>query len=253
MNRVLAIENLRLQRREKILFQDVSCQIPGGQVVGVLGPNGSGKTSLLRTLAGIFPPSSGTIRWSEEAILSRDRRTFSQLVGYLPQQISVSFEYTLEEAVRMGCYAWGEPPAEERMEEVLKLFDLLPLRYSPVTQLSGGEAQRAFLARLWLTKTQIWLLDEPFTHLDIRHQLQLAHLLREEARKGRCILTSLHDLALAQQICDSFLLLWHNRFVAYGDAEQLLHSQLLHEVFGIQRSETNAAAFSLLPTAREQS
>ena len=197
------------------IVRDVSFQVREGERLCILGPNGCGKTTLLRALAGLLP-SQGVMEMEGTDLRTLPPRHRAKKLALMSQLSPAAFDYTVYEAVMLGRYAHqrggllaGESEADRgAVENSLQLTGTWELRNRLVTQLSGGQLQRVFLARTFAQDPQAILLDEPTNHLDLRYQVELIDSLRAWAsRPGRCVVGVLHDINLALAFASTVLLL----------------------------------------------
>jgi iron complex transport system ATP-binding protein len=231
----LIVDNLTFKLKEKTLLDAISLSFEPGQVSAILGPNGSGKSTLFKIMAGIWPASAGEVYWKGTNILQLPRKEISRTLSLVPQNPPLYFDFTVEEMVKMGCYSHSTKNNEfGGLENVLKLTDLSHLRDRLITELSGGEKQRAYIARSLITESPILLLDEPTSHLDLRHQLEIWQLLRKLAQEGKVVITAVHDLSDIQQFCDYAVLLNHGKVAATGPYGSVAAPALLENIFGVQ-------------------
>ena len=217
-----------------------SLSIPGGEVVGVIGPNAAGKSTLARLCCGLLAPQHGSILLQGEPIAKLSRRERARRVAFLPQSPPHDLSFTAREvalmgrAPHLGLWALEGPRDQERAEACLREMDALDLAERPVSQLSGGEFQRVFLARAFAQDAALLVLDEPTAALDLSHQVVLVQALRRRAREGGGALLVLHDLALAGAACDRLLLLDRGRVAAEGAPADVLVPEVLGPVYGTE-------------------
>jgi iron complex transport system ATP-binding protein len=209
-----------------------------GEILSIIGPNGSGKSTLLRILSGILSPLQGNVRLSQQELKNLDRRSIARHLGYLPQEISSEYDYTVEEIVRMGRYphtkGFGTLNAadHEAIQESLWLTGMNALQKRRLSQLSGGEKKRAFLASVLAQNPQLLLLDEPTGALDIHHQVKFFQLLQQLARKGMGITVVTHNLNLASLFSHRLFLLLDGKCLDQGSPNKVLSSKNVHQVYG---------------------
>ena len=216
------------------LFDEISLSFPQGKFIALAGPNGSGKTSLLKFLYKQLKPQGGTILVDRVDLTSLKQNHLAQKIGFVPQNGSLDFSFTVEETVSMGRYANPQADDQERIYSAMKTCSILHLKDTLVTHLSGGELQRTLLARALAQDGGILLLDEPVNHLDIAHQRSVMHLLRELVQNGYTVIAVLHDLLLAQAYSDWIIFLKEGNIVASGPTSDIVSQPILTEVYSIQ-------------------
>lgn len=242
----LVTRGLALRRGDRLLISDLELAVGPGEIWAVLGPNGSGKSTLLLALAGVLRPAAGKILLDGKRLhrwLPAERGERVAWQGSLP---SAEFGFTVHERLELVQGRMREPLA------ALERLDLGPLAGRRLFELSAGERQRVELAALWLRDAPVWLLDEPTTHLDLRHQVACLDLLREEAHAGRSLMVVLHDLTQAHAIADRALLLRADETHRSGTAEELLRPDELEQVFGTRLHVAHGPEESALLPAYHQ-
>ncbi len=221
------------------VLQNVSFTVPENGRLCILGPNGCGKTTLLRAVCGLLP-HSGSVTLDGQDLTALPPRARAKQVALLSQAAPAAFGYTVGQTVAMGRYAHirgplqGPGPADRAaVRESLERTGLWELRARPVTELSGGQLQRVFLARALAQAPRVLLLDEPTNHLDLRYQAALADTVRDwAAAPGRCAVAVLHDIDLALSFADRVLLLDGGAVKACAPAAQF-DLALLNEAYGM--------------------
>ncbi|RZS32256.1 iron complex transport system ATP-binding protein [Herbihabitans rhizosphaerae] len=222
--------------KQSRLLDSVDLDAHDGQVVGLLGPNGSGKTTLLRLLAGLRRPDAGTVHYDDTDLRDFARRTLARRLAVVEQDISTSDTLTVRQVVELGRTPFrGRFDAltdadEQIIDSALEQADVADKQHRSWHTLSGGEKQRAQLARALAQQPREILLDEPTNHLDIRHQLDLLELLRS---LGVTCVIALHDLNLAAQYCDHLVVLDHGRVAAAGRPSVVLTPDLVRTVYDV--------------------
>jgi iron complex transport system ATP-binding protein len=235
---VLEAHKLSYQIDKKYLIKEISLQFTPGIIYGILGPNGSGKTTFLKNLAGIWKPTSGTTTWNSQPLLEMERKDISKIISLVPQYAYVPFEFTVSEIVSMGSYSHGRIN-KDIFEWVLTTVDVWHLKDRRMNQISHGERQRVFIARSLLTESPILLLDEPASSLDIKHQIQIWELLQRLKEKNRTILVANHDFTAAEHYCDQIVVLNEGRCIGCDTFEKIMTDQIYNEVFGVKRCVAN--------------
>lgn len=210
-----------------------------GEILGVIGPNSVGKTTLIRLLTKVVAPESGAIRLAGRPLAGMTQREVARLVAVVPQDLAPAFPFTVEEMVLMGRYPhapgrYFEDEADRaRAREAMARTGVLDLAATPVARLAGGERQRVVLARALSQEPRLLVLDEPTAHLDLKHQAEIVALLRRLNRAaGLTVLLVTHDLNLAAEIADRMLLLHAGRVERVGPPESVLDDATLSRVYG---------------------
>lgn len=240
MNGSLTVQEATLRRGGREILSQVSVVIERGQVHALTGPNGSGKSTLLRVLCALWRPDTGAVLYDGVPFGAMPRRLLARRVVLVPQEARLDYELTVEETVEMGRYAyrsrWSAPGAADRraVERSLELCDLLHLRGRLVTTLSGGEKQRVAVARGLAAEPDFLLLDEPTANLDVRHGLDIFHLLRRLAGEGHGVVVATHELGAALRFADRVLLMDAGRCVYSGPARDAVHPARLEPVFQVR-------------------
>ena len=224
------------------VVQDVSMELHPGVVTGLFGPNGSGKSTLLRCLNGSLKPQSGCVLLDGQAVAAMDRRTVAQRVAVVPQDTPVDVPLTVREVVMLGRYAYGGVWDQESPDDVrivgacLERMGIAGLADRPFSHLSGGERQRAVIARALAQQGSVLLLDEPNTHLDLAHQLEVYGLARRLAAEGQSVLIICHDLLVSPLMVDTAVVMERGKIVAAGPPREVFDARLLAKVFATKAS-----------------
>jgi cobalamin transport system ATP-binding protein len=211
-----------------------------GEVLGLVGPNGSGKTTIVRVASRGLRPTSGTVRVGNVDPYAIRPREAARLVAVVPQDVVPSFAYTVLEVVMMGrspyLSPWGRGRPEDwsRVRAAMAAAGVQHLADRSVEALSGGERQRVVLAQALAQDAPTLLLDEPTTHLDVRHVIEALSVVRHLATEGRTVMAVFHDLNLAAAYCNRVAVLSGGRLVADGTPAQVLTAERVREVFGIE-------------------
>ncbi|HUB70199.1 MAG TPA: ABC transporter ATP-binding protein [Acidimicrobiales bacterium] len=219
-------------------LQEVSATVPGGGWLGVIGPNGAGKSTLMRAVAGLVP-YSGHVRVAGREYRVAEHRQRALAVAYVPQRPLLPREMTVTDYVLLGrsphhSYLGAETARDRRAAGVvLERLELARFARRPLAQLSGGESQRAVLARALVQEAPVLVLDEPTTSLDLGHG-QLVMELVDQLRRERdiCVLCAIHDLTLAGQYADSLMVLFEGRSVLFGAPAEVVTEANISRFFG---------------------
>ena len=234
---MVRLDNVTVSLGGAEVVKGVSADLSGG-VIGLIGPNGAGKSSLVRAIAGLVP-AKGEILIDGTHVASLPLGERARRIAYLPQGQAVHWPLTVERLVALGRLPHLAPfarPADRdvrAIEEALARTELLALRERPIDQLSGGERARVLLARALAVEAPLLLVDEPLAALDPAHQIEVMHLMREEAARGVTVIAVLHDLTLAARWCDRLLLIDGGRLVADGAPRAVLTGERIGAVYGV--------------------
>jgi ABC-type Mn2+/Zn2+ transport system ATPase subunit len=219
---------------ERLALADVSLRVTSGSLLAVIGPNGAGKSTLLKVIAGLLRPASGRLE-----VLGQPVGTAARRVAYLPQAEVVDWQFpvAVSDVVMMGRYPLigiGRRPSRQDHEHVhhaLETVRMTGLRNRQIGALSGGQRRRVFLARALAAEPEVFLLDEPVTGVDATTQEELMDVLEAQARAGRTVVASTHDLLCAAQRFHQAAFI-NGRIVATGPAQLVLDQRLLAETYG---------------------
>jgi iron complex transport system ATP-binding protein len=222
----------------RAVLRDVSLDVARGSMLALAGPNGSGKSTLLGLLAGTRRPANGAVTLDGRRVAEYDRRALARLVAVVPQDTSVTFPYTVAEMVLMGRAPHRPPLGLEGAhdvaiaERVMAETGILDLAGRRITELSGGERQRVIVARALAQEPAILLLDEPTTHLDIRHAIEILDLVAAVNRtRGVTVVAVLHDLTSAALYFDRIVFLRDGAIAADGPPRTTITAGTIARVF----------------------
>ena len=236
-----SVEALEINKTfgRRLIFNEVNFLFEEKGTFGISGPNGSGKSSLLKLISNIHTPQSGRLYLRETDIIAVGRAELSKIVSYIPQETSFLFPYTVAETVSMGRYPhlkgkfFEDSYDKKIVTEAMSWVGIDPLRDRAITDISGGEKQRAIIARGLAQEPDILIMDEPTTSLDIGHQMEIFNLLsRLNVERKMTIITSLHDLNLGSQYCDKIMLLNRGKISAIGLPSEVITEENIRNVYG---------------------
>lgn len=233
----------------------LDARVAEGAILSLLGENGSGKSTFLKVLARILPPSGGGIFLEGRPLASLPRRETAQRVAYVPQSAELVFPIACLDLVLQGRapysrgFASDSPEDRRRAREAMRACDVEALADRDASALSGGEKRRVFLARALAQEAAIWLLDEPTSGLDPRHRLDfLQTLVKVHRERATTVLFVTHDIDLAAELGDEVLLLSRGRALAQGPSAEVLTAQRLEAAFGV-RFQTGGKGFRAVGSA----
>ena len=235
------------------VLKDISFSVLKGESLCVLGPNGCGKTTLLKTLAGLIG-YSGEIILDGHNLKNIKRKDIAKKIAVLSQVSSIYFSYSVYDTVMMGRYVHREGSSflsvskkdREYVEKCLRAVDIWNLREKKIDELSGGQLQRVYLARTLAQEPELILLDEPTNHLDLKAQTELILFLKEICKKeAKAVIGVFHDINLALQFADKLIFLKDGTIQASGKKEEVLTGEILQSVYGMDVAEWMKDSFNL--------
>jgi iron complex transport system ATP-binding protein len=236
---LLQVNNLNVRLGDLVLARDISFQLQPGQVNVILGPNGTGKSTLLKTLFGDIKTVSGEIQYGNNVLSGKSLIEWRTKFGYMPQDIHLDVNMTVIEVVLLGRLDALSMRIETKMLQealsILKSIGLEHLASRDVRTLSGGQCQMILFAQALMRCPEILMLDEPVSALDLHYQhVLLNHLVTQTKKQNYTTLMVLHDLNLAAQYADNLLILKQGELRAFGSPKELLTSELIHELYHVE-------------------
>jgi iron complex transport system ATP-binding protein len=238
---VLSLERVTCGYSATPVLREVSLRVGEAEVVGLVGPNGSGKTTLVRVASRALRPAAGAVRVAGIDPFAVPAREAARLIAVVPQELAPAFSFSVLEMVLMGrtphlsVLGGGRPEDWSSVRAAMLATDVQHLAERPIDELSGGERRRVVLAQALAQGAPLLLLDEPTTHLDVRHVLDLLAIVRRLAeREGTAVLAIHHDLNVAAGTSDRLVALHGGRIVAEGLPEEVVTPDLLRSVYGVE-------------------
>jgi ABC-type cobalamin/Fe3+-siderophores transport system ATPase subunit len=255
---MLHLKNAVLGYGKCHILRGVTLTIEPGECIGLIGPNGGGKSTLLRTMAGLLPPLKGDVAFKELSLGSWQRKALARHIAYLPQNCPVPFAYRALDVVLLGQYArlsWWRRGGEDeaRARHCLALVGMEQFAEQPVTVLSGGQKQRVMLARTLMQQGELYLLDEPTASLDPIQENDVFQILQSLSHHGKSVVTALHDLTQAVRFCSRLILIGGGRIIRDGSWEEVLQDEAVSEAYGMPcHVRKNGDSISLVRLAGKQ-
>lgn len=242
-----------------VVLDSVDLDIHNGEFAGIIGPNGTGKTTLLKVLTGVKKPLSGSIHLDNHDMKTLSRHEIARIMAVVPQSSFVPPLFTVEDVVSIGRYAHSSKrfttTASDKaaIDKALSITGIEHFRNRYISELSGGERQEVLIARALAQEPKLLLLDEPTANLDIKHQLKILGLVRKliDDQKLTALMV-IHDLNLAARFCDKLILLHNGKVHAVGSAKEVLTSENIAEAYGVRAHiDHNSVTGGLQVTALE--
>jgi len=238
---MLTVEGISFSYREKPVLQDVDLEVRKGEIIGILGPNGCGKTTLLKLLNRNLRPQKGRVLMEGVDLEEMSKRKIARQIAVVPQSNEIRFAFTVRDIVTMVRMPFlsqfqGESHDDMRIvEEAMEKTSIKEFADRLISNMSGGERQRVIIARALAQRPDIILLDEPTLHLDINHQFEVLDLVHELSRKeGLTVVIVSHDLPMVVKYCDRMVLIHDHRVHAVGPPEEVLTREHMRTVFNIE-------------------
>lgn len=238
----LSGHDLALKYGQRTIINAMDLTIPKGKLSVILGPNGCGKSTLLKCLSLVLPPTHGHVMLGETPLITLNNKARARELALLIQKPELPEGIDVQELVSRGRYPhqslwrqWSEQD-EKAVNQALNATGLTHLAQRPVAELSGGQQQRVWLAMVLAQQTEVLLLDEPTSFLDIRAQLAVLDFCQALVAQGRTLVLVLHDINQALRYGEHLLLMRDGKLIAHGSPQTLLNEALLEQVFGINAS-----------------
>jgi iron complex transport system ATP-binding protein len=232
------MESVDFRYPERPIFSGLSLSLEGGEILGLIGPNSSGKTTLLKLMDGLLRPQRGAISLEEKSLNRIPRPQVARTIAVVPQAMEVPFSFTVGEIVLMGRapylsrFGWEKQKDLEVAREAMALTGVAGLENRTFWELSQGEKQRVLIARALAQEPRVMLLDEPTSHLDINHQVEINELIRRlNLQKGLTVLHISHDLNLAAEYCHRIVLLHQGSVFSAGIPSEVITEENICRVY----------------------
>ncbi|MGR3464534.1 ABC transporter ATP-binding protein [Limimaricola sp.] len=255
----IALRDAAASYGDRLVFEDLTLEIPAGQVTALCGPNGCGKSTALKAMRRLLPLRHGAALLADRPVSERSAKTLAREIAMLGQTPEAPDDLTVRDLAGLGRYAHanrfsGPGPADRAaVDAALSAVDLSDLADRPIAALSGGQLQRAWLAMTVAQAAPAILLDEPTNHLDIAHALETLDLVRRLAHElGRTVVVVLHDLNLAARFADRLVLFKDGGVAGQGPVQDVFRPELISQVFDIDCEVITTRAGPLLVPFRQK-
>lgn len=235
----LKVNNVEFAYKSISVLENVSMELNRTEVLGIVGPNGTGKSTLIRCIDHILNPKRGSILLDDHNISKMSRMEIARKMGYVPQSLEGVFPASVIDTVLMGRRPYlGWKNSKEDLDCVLDVLELLGMTefaMRDIKEISGGQQQKVLIARALAQKANILLLDEPTSNLDIRHQLEVMGIIKNIVKnKGISAIMVLHDLNLASRYADRIIMMKDGKIFAVGNPTSVLTVENIKEVYGVR-------------------
>jgi iron complex transport system ATP-binding protein len=235
----LKIENLSFNYGKRKILENINLEVPEGRIFCLLGPNGVGKSTLIKCIAGILKPNNGRIILNGKDLKKINLNELSKLIGYVPQNVRPIFSTTVFETIltsRIPYINWNPSKIDlEKTEYIIKKLGLEELAFRYVNEISGGEWQKVLIAMALVKEPILLLLDEPTSNLDLKYQVYVMKIIHEFVRSKNLIaIFTTHDINLALKFSDILVLMKNGRIYAIGEPCSILNEKIIQEVYDIK-------------------
>ena len=237
----LKLKNFSVGYKNNIVVRNINLSVYSGEWLGIIGPNGSGKSTLVKGIMGIIKSFRGDIYLKDKDIKLFKKKRIAQTISFLPQQLNSNLMITVKELVALGRSPYKEfwefdlnKIDQEKINESLNLVDMYDLKDKLISQISGGQIQRAYLALALAQEPEILILDEPTNALDLKYQLKFLEIVKKlQVKSNISIITILHDLNLASRYSDKIIALKNGKSIGYGSCNEIINEKFIKEIFDI--------------------
>ncbi|MCC0632375.1 ABC transporter ATP-binding protein [Clostridioides sp. ZZV15-6388] len=244
---MLRTNNLSVGYDKKVVVSDINIEVKNGEILCLLGSNGAGKTTILRSLSKLITPIRGEIYLNDADINHISRKTLSKKMALVLTNRLLGDLMTVQDVVNMGRYPYtgffGNLSKKDliMVDDSLESVNALHLKKRYFDELSDGEKQKVLVARALVQEPEIIILDEPTTHLDIKHRLELMNILKKLSKeKSISVILSLHEIDIALKSCDKVVLVKNNKVIAYGQPEDMVDENMINSLYELEDKNFNS-------------
>ena len=236
LTELIRVENLSWQADDNCILNDINFSVKTGSFTGLIGANGAGKSSLLRCLYRFIKPDTGCVSFQQNDIWHLSANDYAKQIAVVLQEAPAQFNLSVYDVVSLGLiphqpfFSSSKILDNDKVNKAIHQVGLTDKTLQPFEHLSGGEKQRALIARAIVQSPQLLIMDEPTSHLDVKYQIQVMELARS---LGITVIASFHDLNLASAMCDNIIVLKDGELVTQGTPSTVFNEQMLSDVFGV--------------------
>ncbi|EOC99911.1 ABC transporter ATP-binding protein [Caldisalinibacter kiritimatiensis] len=241
MAETIKIESLDFGYGDKLILKGINLDIEKGDFVSIIGPNGSGKSTLLKNITSILKPNSGSVKIDGVDVKNYRPKELAKKLGFVPQDTNIAYDFTVFDVVLMGRSPYlGRFEREKQIDyeittNALKATDTIGFSDKSIKEISGGERQRVIIARALAQQPEILLLDEPTSHLDINHQMEILYLLQKlNKEQNMTMVVVLHDIDLAARFSNKIVLLKEGQILSIGTPNEVITKENMEEAYKIK-------------------
>jgi iron complex transport system ATP-binding protein len=236
---IIELQHVHFSRKARAIFSNFNLSIEQGKFISLLGPNGTGKSTLLKMISGILQVEKGQVSLFGKDVAKLKQLERAKLISYMPQTTFLETNFTVEQVVKMGRYPHKKRFSSWTMEDTeavnraISYTGIMHLKDRLIPSLSGGERQLVYLTKAIAQDTPILLLDEPTSDLDIYHQIIVMDVLKKLVEDGKTILAAIHDINLAARISDECLLIKNGEVVVYAENAEAIQKETIKKGFQV--------------------
>lgn len=255
----LQIKNLSFgYKKNQMILNNINLEIKQGEILGILGPNGTGKTTFIKCINNIHKPSEGRILYDGNNIMNLSQLNIAKIIAYVPQYTNNFFPMNVIDTVMMGRMPYVKKKYSDEDKEIvfsiIKKMNLEEFAFRNIKEMSGGERQRVFIARAMAQQPKIIILDEPTSSLDLYNQLFILHTITKLAKENNItIIMTIHDLNLASMFCDNILMLKDAHIFAHGKPESILTAENIYEMYKVRTEITTPENYKHIRLLKDSS
>jgi len=236
---LLEIKDLKISFNDSEILHGIDLSLEKGLLVGLIGPNGCGKSTMMKCISRIHQGWIGSVRVDGQDVSSMQPSGLAKIIANVPAEAGQTFGMTVSEMVMLGRYPfaeriwWESREDEKKVNDALETFGLTPLRKKEVALLSSGERQRALIAKAYVQEPKLMLVDEPTSHLDMKYKLQVMRYLKGLSDRDMTVIVAEHDISLMARYCDVCIIMKEGRIITVGEPKKIITEDLIREVYEV--------------------